>query len=101
MKLRKLLILITVILAYLPGTIYAVPVEVNSLELWDGGVMHGITPPGDGSSGDPYVYLIPQWMTITSSGAIKTNDMYVTFIFSSGPAGLDMQSGGYQVCAER
>jgi hypothetical protein len=57
--------------------------------------MHGITASGSGTVGDPYVYLIPDGMALTSSGVIRMSDNYVTFDFSSGTGGLDIAAGGY------
>jgi hypothetical protein len=84
-----------VIVGVSAGTVCAAPIVVNSLEVWDGGTVHGIAPTGSGTSGDPYVYAIGEGIVLTSSGVVETGDKYVTFDFSSGPAGLDMESGGY------
>jgi hypothetical protein len=70
-------------------------VIVSSTEIWDGGQMHGITPSGSGTPGDPYVYVIPDGMSFTGSGVIRMNAKYVTFDFSSGTGGLDMASSSY------
>jgi hypothetical protein len=70
-------------------------ITITSTEIWDGGTMHTINPTGSGIAGDPYVYVIPDGMTLTSSGVIKMNDKYVTFDFASGTAGLAMAAGSY------
>ena len=70
-------------------------ITISSTEVWDGGQMHGITPSGIGTPGDPYVYVIPDGMSFTSSGVIRMNAKYVMFDFSSGTGGLDMASGSY------
>jgi hypothetical protein len=70
-------------------------VTVSSTEIWDGRTMHGITPSGSGTAGDPYVYVISDGMTFTSSGVIDMNDKYVVFDFSSGTGDLEMAAGSY------
>jgi hypothetical protein len=70
-------------------------ITISSTEIWAGGEMHGITPSGSGTAGDPYVYVIPDGMALASGGVIKMNDKYVTFDFGSGTGGLDMALGSY------
>ncbi len=87
------LALSAVLLLALVSSTYAT-ITINGNETWDGDEMHGISPTGSGTAGDPYVYVIPDGMTL-SNGGIEMNDKYVTFDFSSGTGGLDIAAGGY------
>jgi hypothetical protein len=55
--------------------------------------MHGIAPTGQGSIEDPYVYVIPDGLTLTGSGSIYTDSDSVTFDLSGGTAGVSMATG--------
>jgi hypothetical protein len=90
----RLLVIVIFLLLMSVNSVYAV-ITVSSTEVWDGGQVHGITPSGSGTLADPYVYVIPDGMNVTSSGVIEMNDKYVTFDFSSGSGGLDIAAGGY------
>jgi len=70
-------------------------IMITGTEIWDGATMHGITPTGGGTAADPYVYVIPDGITMTGTGVVKMNDKYVTFDFGSGTGGLDMAPGSY------
>jgi hypothetical protein len=91
---KRLTFGISVIILLVTTAAASAVITISSVETWAGGQMHDITPSGSGTAGDPYVYLIPDSMALTSSGAIRMNDQYVTFDFSSG-GGLDMAAGSY------
>jgi hypothetical protein len=92
---RILILIILLFLAVFANGVLAAPIVVGSVEVWAGASMHGISPSGSGIWADPYVYIIPEGMTLTGTGVIRTNDKYVTFDFSSGSGGLAMASGSY------
>ncbi|MCX6896436.1 MAG: putative Ig domain-containing protein, partial [Verrucomicrobia bacterium] len=91
-----------------PLSATAALVTVSLTEAWNGTnnphAADGVTVSGSGSIGDPYVYSIPEGMTITATGLIRlsnsltdTNDSAsITFQFASG--NLQIDSGGYIDC---
>jgi len=85
----------------LPAT--AALVTVNSTEIWNGvtnpHASDGVTVSGSGTLIDPYLYIIPDGMTITTNGYIQLSssadrdnpfdDFSITFQFSSGNLQMD------------
>ncbi|HUT30787.1 MAG TPA: Calx-beta domain-containing protein [Sedimentisphaerales bacterium] len=86
--------LLAIILVWPASRAFAV-ITVTTGETWDGGEMHGVTPTGAGTAADPYVYTIPDGMTLTGAGIIRTGDRYVVFDFSTGTGGLEMAASSY------
>jgi hypothetical protein len=73
-------------------------VTVNSTEEWDGisnpHVADGVTITGSGTDADPYVYNIPNGMTITSTGKIQlwsatSQDQPIKFLIAGGNLQMD------------
>lgn len=100
-----LAVLATVALSF---TASATLVTVSSTEVWNGTnnphAADGVTVGGTGTVADPYIYGIPDGMTITSTGLIRlsgsltdTNDSAsITFQIAGG--NLQIDSGGYIDC---
>ena len=83
-------------------------VTVSSTEVWNGTTnphsADGVTISGSGSRVDPYVYSIPDGMTLTSSGLIRLSGDFSnlaetnSIVFQIPSGDLQIASGGYIDC---
>lgn len=89
----------------LSGMAGAAMITIGSAESWYGNAIHGLTPTGAGTQASPYVYAIPDGLTLTGTGILQfdpnptdsqgtTIAPWVTLDFSAGTAGLQIDSGG-------
>ena len=77
-----------------PGRVDAALVSVTGTETWDGvanpHAADGVTLGGSGTAADPYIYKIPDGMTITGGGLIQTLvNKHINFRFLNGDLQLD------------